>query len=396
MGGPPRLFPKDSSTATRSRRTCETNSYSPISTESFRVENEIRVKKQEECDNLGPNIEITGASSTALQAVTNSLRFEEGVQQLSVGDMTIALIRLCPNLNHCSLQVDGFTTQDTLLYSSLGLGCATEIPRLALATLEIAHFGLSESSGNFLYIDQNAQALLDSCPCLDTLLLHGCGGIWSQNVKIPSLTKLKTLHITRSRMTAMDLSYFVSCCSSLRSFVYEAVDVRLSKERYPRYHASRIHFRANHAAQILRRHRATLESIHIDLRLLTRFPNGNLEDHRPPFSFRDFQALRHLFLNSTALYCPQLGDPSVRGEGILRFLPPGIVSLHLASGRDPVDPSRAQEGLLCLAKAVSQKKFPSLREVRCGRGDIPDDGSILSAAFAAAGVDFAYRYFSFF
>lgn len=332
-------------------------------------------------DDISQHIDNREAPDTALNAVANALGVEEGLQQLSARDLVVFLIAQLPNLTHCTLQTDG---------CSLELGRATAIPRLALTTLDIARSGSQKNTGTLFYLDQHACALLNSCPYLDTLTLHRCGGFWSQDIKIPSLAKLKTLQMTHCGMTAMDLDALVSSCTSLQSFAYEAHFIRLSSERNHPFHESRVHFRACHAAQILHRHRATLESVRIDLRPRHARFLGNEGGNPVPFSFQEFHALRHLFLTFNPAYDPPpWSQSSDDDEGILQFLPSSLKSLHLASGIKPIDDSRTQEGLLYLARAPSQGKFPNLREVRYGR-DPPDDGSILNTAFAAAGVDFAF------
>ncbi|KAI9035003.1 uncharacterized protein KD926_004830 [Aspergillus affinis] len=358
----------------------------------------IGVESPEGRDDFSEHIEERGARGAALQAVANALKTEEGLQQLSVRDLVTALVAQLPNLNHCSLETGSSSAQEILLHCSLGLRCATGIPRLALGTLSITRSAFSTKRSPFFCLDQHLCALLDTCPYLETLTLHSFGGIWSQDTKIPSLAKLKTLYITRGGMTAMDLDALISCCDNLRSFVYEASNVplsRLSRERNQKPDYSQVHFRAFHTAQFLHRHRATLESVHIDLRLRNEFSGDDKREPPLPFSFQDFHALRHLFLNFTALYDSPWDQSFANSEGIVRSLPPSIVSLYLASGGGPVDRSRTQEDLLCLAKVASQGKFPNLREVRCGGGDTSDDGSILSTTFAAAGVDFAYSSWPF-
>ncbi|GAQ03009.1 hypothetical protein ALT_0330 [Aspergillus lentulus] len=85
---------------------------------------------------------------------------------------------------------------------------------------------------------------------------------------------------------------------------------------------------AVNAVRYLSRHRATLESLHLDLR-----KRGHTQDGPEPraiFSLREFTALKHLFLNLDEFYTrfwagSHGGDP----ELLVQLLPPGITSIHL-------------------------------------------------------------------
>lgn len=339
----------------------------------------------EEWEPTSEEIEERAAPAAALQTVADALKITDDLQQLSVYDLISVLVAALPNLEHCSLQIANQPVRETAHRHSQGLRCVTEIPpRPVLKTLDIAACGVATDIRILYYLDWWACALLKACPNLETLTLYRCAGILTQDVEIPSLARLKTLHITRSNLGQADLEALVARCGSLRSFVYEADRVGLPWESNHPLQGPGDASRTFHTAQSLRRHHETLESIYIDIRLRRNLVGG---DHLDPFSFRDFHVLQRLSLNFTAFADLAWGQEAVSSDEIVQFLPQSIVFLHLASGSDPVNRTRMQDGLLGLAEAASQGKFPKLREVRYCEENRLDGRSTLSRAFAAAGVN---------
>jgi hypothetical protein len=138
----------------------------------------------------------------------------------------------------------------------------------------------------------------------------------------------------------------------------------------------------------LSRHRATLESLHLGLRKRGHPQDG--PESRGIFSFREFTALKHLFLNLDEFHTRfWAGTPEGDPELLVQLLPPGITSLHLA-GHITDELPRLEESLLGLAHAASRGQFPRLTQVRWDQKEKLHGECIVRAMFAAAGVSFGY------
>ncbi|KAF7131276.1 hypothetical protein CNMCM5793_004390 [Aspergillus hiratsukae] len=310
------------------------------------------------------------------------IRIEE-LQQLSAGDLVAVLISELPNLEHFSFQVGPYHGK---IVRSAGLRAAG-ISRLPLRTIDISLRATAREAhyGSLFDLGQTASALLGVSTGLETLNLHMCKGI-TRRARFPSLPNLKTLRLTFSRLGERDLERLLSSCNGLRSFFYEATNCPFTG--YNSSYDCSDHFQLSNAVRYLSRHRATLESLHLDLR-----KRGHTQDGPEPravFSFREFTVLKHLFLNLDEFHTRfWAGTPAEDPDLLVQLLPPSITSLHLA-GHITDELPRLEESLLGLAHAASRGQFPRLEEVRWDHKEKLNSEAIVSTAFAAAGVSFGY------
>ncbi|KAL4881653.1 hypothetical protein BJY04DRAFT_218095 [Aspergillus karnatakaensis] len=162
--------------------------------------------------------------------------------------------------------------------------------------------------------------------------------------------------------------------------------------------AWRNHFTPEAAHHYLSHHRETLEYLHLDLRLAGLFPiRGNpprWERWAPVPNFREFTALRHLFLDASQWYDVSYELP----PPLLHLLPASITSLHFAHGTY-CDMEERSAGLVTFAQTIrvedfKKQWFPDLKEIRCSvyrvNSTVLPDDLVLGALFAGAGVDFGY------
>jgi hypothetical protein len=317
----------------------------------------------------------------ALERAIYTLEIEPW-QQWSGGELVTILIAKLPNLEHFSLQVNGFPFDNVC---PLRLRTA-DVSILRLRTIDISKRATPRQSQYSLFsLDCG---IFELATGLQTLNLHMCGGIW-RRAPIPSLPNLKTLRITYSRLGETDLEDLLSSCSGLRTFFYEATSPRTEGQCSPIIDG-RDHFKLSNAVKYLSRHRTTLKSLHLDLRERGWPPINSSRTIRPIFSLRDFTALEHLFLNSSKIYGDGWKELPAEYQLLVQLLPPGITSLHLEGHIGKVL-IRLAKGLLGLADAVSQDQFPRLKQVRCdAQQRLPDNEYAMGAMFAAAGVDFDY------
>lgn len=301
---------------------------------------------------------------------------------MSGNELVTILITKLPNLKHFGLQ--------TVLNPVEGLSSsylrAARITVLPLTTIDINLYAATNEpySCRLFNLEICAGAIVELSKKLETLNLHMCRGIQHQ-AAIPSLPNLKTLRITHSRLNKKDLEGLLSSCASLRTFVYEATDLYVNTSLCRYAFGPGDHFKMTSAVKYLRRRRATLKSLHLDLRergvaYVVSIDKATL----PMFRFKDFTALEHLFLNSHEIYGNAKKGLLAEDQLLVWFLPASIVSLHLEGNwGNP----RLVKGLLGLAVATLEGQFPRLKQVRCDAGQILDDNAV-GSMFAAAGVDF--------
>jgi hypothetical protein len=123
------------------------------------------------------------------------------------------------------------------------------------------------------------------------------------------------------------------------------------------------------AIQLLKQHRATLESLHLDLRARGYYnPITDGGDSTPlSETLKDFPALKHVFLSTSVLHNHHGRASFASYDSLLltKLLPPGITSLSLAGDLGTLTP-RLGHALVYFAKAVGpRKQFKALRRVRC-------------------------------
>ncbi|OBT78676.1 hypothetical protein VF21_02351 [Pseudogymnoascus sp. 05NY08] len=279
-------------------------------------------------------------------------------QQLSGGELVTILITKLPNLKHFSLQTVTESVGD--LSSSYLRALGTSV--LPLTTIDINTYAPSNvpTSMRLFNLENCAGAILEKTTNLETLNLHMCGGV-QHGAPIPALSKLKTLRITHSRLNEKDLEGLISSCTGLRTFVFEATCSYVSRFDCVQDFGPRDHFSLDNAVKYLSRHRATLKSLHLELRERGCAYCISEETARPPF-FRpkDFKALEHLFLNSLGIYGHGRKHLLAEDQLLVWFLPASIVSLHL-QGQTGHLLSRLVKGLLGLAEAVLEGRFPRLK-----------------------------------
>ena len=318
----------------------------------------------------------------ALREVAHALGIE-ALQQLSADDLVTVLITELPNIEHCSLQVGPYRDE---IVRSAGL-YAAGISHLPLRTVDISVRASAQEAhyGGLFHLDQCASALLNVSTGLETLNLHMCRGV-SHQAPFPSLPNLKTLRLTFSRLDERDLEGLLSSCNGLRSFFYEATHCPFNG--YNSSYDCSDHFQLSNAVKYLSRHRATLESLHLDLRKRGYTQHG--PDPRAVFSFREFTVLNHLFLNLDEFYTRfWAGTPAGDPELLVQLLPSNITSLYLA-GQISDELPRLEESLLGLAHAASRGRFRRLEHVRWDQQEKLNGELAVSTIFAAAGVSFGY------
>jgi hypothetical protein len=157
----------------------------------------------------------------------------------------------------------------------------------------------------------------------------------------------------------------------------------------------RDHFHPSEAIQPLKQHKATLESLHLDLRARGYYnPTTDGGDSQPlSDTLKDFTALKHVFLSASML-CNHRGRASYTNyDSVLltKLLPPSITSLSLAGDLGKFTP-RLGHALVYLAKSVGpRKEFKALQRVRCdAMWTSVFEHMGVKEAFAARGVDFGY------
>lgn len=306
-------------------------------------------------------------------------------QQLWASDLVIILISKLPNLKHFSFQT-GSSPLMGLFHSHL---CDGSISVFPLTTIDINTYAATNLSGyNRLFnLESCTGGILNLSKNLETLNLQMCGGI-QDRAPIPALPNLKTLRVTHSRLNKKDLEGLLSSCGNLHTFVYEATETYIDTNQCLHDLGDpRDHFELSNAVRYLSRHRATLKSLHRDLRErgLDYFSN-KAKASPPSFGVSDFTVLEHLFFSSKDICNNAKKHMVAESQTLVWFLPASIVSIHLEGNPCDLLP-RLIKGLLGLAKAVSQGKFSKLNQIRCDSGLRLDNHEVAST-FLAAGIDF--------
>lgn len=303
-----------------------------------------------------------------------------------VGDLIAILLAQLSKLQRCSLLFGG-TPVETVRTSALQAAGVSSLP---VTTVDVSGSATRRTAADYLFsLDYRARPFIELSIRLETLNLHMCGSTWSPS-PVPFLPNLRTLRITHSRLTDADLKRLLSSCTGLQNFVYEATCPSSPSWRQCTMEFGLDHFNAANAATDLDRFHATMKSLHLDLRSRLLIPFDPNTDSQPAFSFRDFTVLEHLFLNLSELYDMSSKESPEDSQVLVKLLPPDIKSLHLA-GYIGSSLGRLAIGLLSLADAASEGRFPRLEEVRCDAEQKFDDAYGVDAIFAAVGVDFGYE-----
>ncbi|KFY38200.1 hypothetical protein V494_04457 [Pseudogymnoascus sp. VKM F-4513 (FW-928)] len=319
-----------------------------------------------------------------IEQAARAVGIEKG-QQLLSGELVTVLIAKLPNLKHFSLQTEMSPYEDLRDLRPSYLR-ALGISVLPLTTIDVNRNAVTDDQFPLFNLEICAGAILDRATNLKTLNLHMCGGI-QHRAPIPSLPNLETLRISHSRLNETDLKGLLSSCANLRTFAFEATGTYVDYGGCVQDFSPRGHFELKNAVKYLSRHRATLRSLHLDLRMRDVFYGDSIDrGSLPSFRLRDFKALEHLFLNSEEIFDGGNKHLIAENQLLAWFLPVNIVSLHLQGNSGNFLP-RLAKGLLGLAKAASKGQFPRLKEVRCDARQILDDNAV-GSMFAAAGVYF--------
>ncbi|CZR38205.1 uncharacterized protein FPRO_06604 [Fusarium proliferatum ET1] len=116
--------------------------------------------------------------------------------------------------------------------------------------------------------------------------------------------------------------------------------------------------RLSDAIKSLRRHKSTLQILHLDATART----GDARRAKPGVNMRDFTALQHLWI-STILLCPSAprSDRPADAETFVDFLPRSIVSLEIYRYL-----RCSTDNALRRLAAVKHEKFPFLKKVVYG------------------------------
>ncbi|KAL2834014.1 hypothetical protein BJY01DRAFT_239304 [Aspergillus pseudoustus] len=305
----------------------------------------------------------------AIRALAAAIEIEKP-RRWRATDLVSLLLAALPGLERCSIQLGPY--HDAIVRSApLRAAGVRELP---LRTLDISLRSDATTSDMF-GLEWRAGALLTVTPHLETLNLHMCHEIWGQ-ADPPPLPNLENIRITFSRLQERSLRELLSSCASLRTFYYETA-------RHP-YNvlAPHDHFKLQHVVECLRRHRATLQSVHLDLRQRGRWMEKTTT---PISSFCDFPALKYLLINMEEFRMSPVADSEI----LAQFLPPSIETVHLPSRIDH-SASRQETVLLGLADAISRGEFPKLREIRCDAGETLSNAETIASKFAVVDVDFGY------
>lgn len=300
-------------------------------------------------------------------------------------DLAATLMAQLPNLERCSFQVVGLSVE-TIRMSALRAAGVTSLP---LKTLDISLNSTPVSAQGCLFsLDLRARPIIELSTRLETLNLHMCGDTW-RHLPFAPLPNLKTLRITRSRLSDEGLRRLLSSCFRLHTFFYEATSPAINR-LHGTIEDGSDHFELSSAIKYLSRYNTTLKSLHLDLRWRDWSPFIVGNHTKPASSFRDFGALEHLFLNSSELYSTFWEESPMDSHLLAQRLPLSIRSLYLAGHIGTALP-RMGMGLLNLADATSQGHFPQLKQVKCDIDQKLGDEFALNSKFATAGVDFGYE-----
>lgn len=374
----------------------------------------LRPVKDEEAD--------ATLEAAAPAAVDDYLACFQGMQSLvNIAGLKLvgAVLALLPNLERLSLQTEGPSAYiPARALSELG-SLSKSGPLANLNTLDICDRGVGCS------LDYHAKGILEVTARtgnLTTLNLHTCVGPGRG-----SLRNIRTLRVTHTRLSAANLGALLSSCAApgLKSFVYEAthppanrisecLGFRKFEQESPRYTYlcyfydripaaniqlekadDRDHFQPSDAIQHLKRHQATLESLHLDLRARGYAPYTDGGDAHPlSETLKAFTVLKHVFLSASMLSNFRGRASYTNYDSVLltKLLPPSVTSLCLAGDLGKFTP-RLGHALRYLAKSVGpRKQFKALQRVRCDAVQATRglEEMAVREAFAACGVDFGY------
>ncbi|KAJ3540939.1 hypothetical protein NM208_g4834 [Fusarium decemcellulare] len=275
-------------------------------------------------------------------------------------------IKLLPNLNHLDLRANGTAFLEPSSFKALGI---SSLPNIR--TLEM---------------DEPANFLMNMATGVETMHLRGESDQRPHAPKPQELRNLKTLRVSETRHHRVVFKEVLSACSTdLRTFVYEAGGpFSCAKEEDVTY----TDITAAGAAEALKKHRHTLQTLHLDVSLRENiYPP--LEEQMSHFTLHDFTALRHILLNLGLLF----GDMTFYttqdcSMTISSRLPRSVESLHLVS--EPGQKKPVEQGLIGLAQTKERdpSRFPRLSYIGIAGGNIYICMRGVHEAMAAAGIEY--------
>lgn len=261
------------------------------------------------------------------------------------------VLALVPNLDRLSLQV---TPSDNAVSASAFQMVASAVPgrrlMLRLKMLDIC----CRSEGVTLFdLDHHANGILDTLSGLklDTLNLHMCGRA-SLRIGEDSL-HLRYLRLTQSCLDEKSFQLLLSACApGLEILVYEASYARWRGGSRCGFTESthRDTFRpTDHILRHLVKFRATLKSMHLDLRkrlsAMHWWEGGLTKPLTGADTLTVFKALEDVFISACSICSAQ--EPTTADTGLLmRLLPPNIRTLKLAG--DKLDGATSRLAMRCV------------------------------------------------
>ncbi|KAF4336170.1 hypothetical protein FBEOM_9972 [Fusarium beomiforme] len=283
-------------------------------------------------------------------------------------ELLYVLLALLPNCSHLALDISAHLANDQK-HALKVLGVSS----LPLKSLELR--------GAFDFkLKMFSSQLIPMSSGLQTLCLY-------KSLPLPEISSLRALHLRGFKLSPAELDTILpSCTGSLTAFTYEAVDV--ISLHIDLLHNSQI--QASDVVRHLKKHSASLQSLHLDLRIRVYSSQDTTIDPMP--RLRNFVALQELILNSGSVYNTQsLEFPDEKS--LTSFLPPNITSLTLVEPGFPMAPERLQKGLLGLVDfRREQGQFSRLKRVICDIGGIFEEAHTQDL-LAQVGIELEYKQF---
>ncbi|KAF4854194.1 hypothetical protein CGCSCA4_v001649 [Colletotrichum siamense] len=240
--------------------------------------------------------------------------------------------------------------------------------------------------GSYVLGDMHIQeALMDHCPRLQELCVHGAGGV---KIKSPHLGRIRTMRLVNCRLSFADLRYLLTQGEILETFIFARGNVRedrIMSEQQNTHYSSTEQFTPWQAVLLLWPHRNTLK--HLELKPFSNWERHSQARNDWPLMREEkvdllvqspvIKTLRH-FTNLKALHlcqdailgpCPwsinrgrnagtviNILNDDPEGERLVEVLPSGLEDLRITGVSQDLAPS-------LLRFARDAEGFPRLRKV---------------------------------
>ncbi|KAK4167809.1 hypothetical protein QBC43DRAFT_367356 [Cladorrhinum sp. PSN259] len=332
-----------------------------------------------------------------------------------VGGMTVRLLDCLTNLERLSLSLPNNVRYLTWRAETAPEGLFSQLKTLDMCRLPLTIRG----TGGHTILEAAGTA-----ENLQVLNLVRC--FWDPDqlptTRLENLRALLVVDPSAMPVSARSLQALLDLCSSskLQSFHYVAPPpewffqhqgVGWNNPDGP--NRDDHHFSAAEAIRSLATHETTLQMLHLDFRRregLVRWEPAVVASQPIPRNLlRGFTSLTHLFLTARMVgywqlregwdrpgysVPPSLETPPILPDALVRLLPPNIITFHLAGCSD-VAGEQLMAVLLGLADTIGTgAQFTSLRYLRCDAEPEQLDQPALRGEFAAVGVDFVCKEFS--